>query len=271
MENPSWWVYFAHRYVAGCLLHRINTATVAVVLIRAEKLHCDDLRLWCLDFLLTLEAESLMSLLRENKELAEEEGDPSALLSPTTVAEVLSATQALAVPLVEAMPLGRIDVIESLLEAKADPMQKSREGKLPLQIALEASQDEVVEVLIRSAGKQILNVRAADGADPMDTLLHVAVRCVFSLLQPSQCFALRSWSWGWSWELAIGYWLLAIGNLEVEVVRKECLYKCDTDPYIPDNKYIYQRLTAQAVPPTHDSPDKPPNVFIYLSIYLFIC
>ena len=42
-------------YLVECLLHRINNATVAVILIRAEQLACADLKALCREFLLTLE------------------------------------------------------------------------------------------------------------------------------------------------------------------------------------------------------------------------
>ena len=74
--------------VESCLLHRINTATVAVILIRAEQLACADLRALCREFMMTLEVDALMSVFTDNLELAREEDSDAALLPAQTVAEV---------------------------------------------------------------------------------------------------------------------------------------------------------------------------------------
>ena len=164
------------QYVVSALRLRISTSTVSVIFIRAKELQCDNLKAMCREFLLTLEADPLMSVFQDNRELALEEEDEAALLPTDLVASILMESHAVTVPLVEALHLNRKDVVEKLLALDADPLQRSPDGKLPLQIALERSQDDMVEILIHSAGKRLLNVRAAGASDPMDTLLHVAVR-----------------------------------------------------------------------------------------------
>ena len=189
--------------VYSCLVHRINTATVAVILIKADQLldqqrqRAEDgersssstratsaLQSLCHEFLLTLPLKSLMSVFQDNHELASEEGLPSLRLGAESVASVMLKSPSVPAPLVEALGLNRIDVVDRLMKMKADPnvagsgdgTSSSTHGRLPLQIALENGQDEMVACLIRNAGSSILNVRASESRDPMDTLLHVAVR-----------------------------------------------------------------------------------------------
>ncbi len=168
------------KHFSDAAMHYVKESNACSILTQAHKLHIKELERHCLSILSSIPVEDLLDLLCDDVEIAEEEGTD--MVPPHLVADILmnkklpSMKTAGSLPLEDAIVLGRKDVIVALFEKNVDPLQRTSDGRLPLQIALESKRMDIIEVLLKHGKGAGVNSKFVSDYDPADSILHASVR-----------------------------------------------------------------------------------------------